>query len=380
MNATGFPVAAELPQGTRIVHVVRQFLPNRGGLEDVVSNLCKAQLRLGLRPSVVTLNRLFVEPDRLLPAREVIDGIPVTRIPFRGSSRYPLAPSVFAHLRDADIVHVHAIDFFFDALALGRLVHGKKLVATTHGGFFHSGDYASLKEFWFRSVTRLSARAYRGLAACSAADAVRFQAIAGERVMLIENGVDIAKFAGAASPVPRRRLVSIGRFSKNKRPDRLIATMRDLASRDPDWHLDLVGVASDWTGPALRAAIAKAGMERHVSLHLGLGDDEVRRLLGQASLFVSASEFEGFGLVLIEALSAGLVPVVQPNAAFSGLASELPAVRLADFSRPEAAADAITAAFEALRVAGGLDPDVARQISHYSWDDVARRYLALYTR
>ena len=360
--------------------MVRQFLPNRGGLEDVVANLCRAQLRLGLRPSVVTLNRLFVAPDRLLPAREVIDGIPVTRIPFRGSSRYPLAPSVFAHLGEADIVHVHAIDFFFDALAFGRLLHGKRLVATTHGGFFHSGDYASLKALWFRSVTRLSAHAYRGLAACSAADAARFRTIAGDRVMLIENGVDIAKFAGAASPVPRRRLVSIGRFSKNKRPDRLIATMRELASRNPDWHLDLIGVASDWTEPALRAAIAEAGMESHVSLHLGLGDDEVRRLLGQASLFVSASEFEGFGLVLIEALSAGLVPVVHPNAAFAGLASELPAVRLADFAQPVAAADAIGAAYDALCAAGGLDPGVAAQIGHYSWDDVARRYLGLYTR
>lgn len=380
MTAAILPSATQLAPGTRIVHVVRQFLPNRGGLEDVVANLCRAQLRLGLRPSVVTLNRLFVAPDRLLPAREVIDGIPVTRIPFRGSSRYPLAPSVFAHLGEADIVHVHAIDFFFDALAFGRLLHGKRLVATTHGGFFHSGDYASLKALWFRSVTRLSARAYRGLAACSAADAARFRTIAGDRVMLIENGVDIAKFAGAASPVPRRRLVSIGRFSKNKRPDRLIATMRELASRNPDWHLDLIGVASDWTEPALRAAIAEAGLEGHISLHLGLGDDEVRRLLGQASLFVSASEFEGFGLVLIEALSAGLVPVVHPNAAFAGLASELPAVRLADFAQPAAAADAVGAAYEALCAAGGPDAGVAAQIGHYSWDDVARRYLGLYTR
>jgi alpha-1,3-mannosyltransferase len=130
----------------------------------------------------------------------------------------------------------------------------------------------------------------------------------------------------------------------------------------------------------LRAAIAEAGMERHVSLHLGLGDDEVRRLLGRASLFVSASEFEGFGLVLVEALSAGLVPIVQPNAAFAALAAKLPAVRLADFSRPEAAAAAIDAAYAAFCAGGGLDPAVAKQIARYSWDDVARQYLALYTR
>ena len=44
--------APAVPAGTRIVHVVRQFLPNRGGLEDVVANLCRAQLALGLRVGV----------------------------------------------------------------------------------------------------------------------------------------------------------------------------------------------------------------------------------------------------------------------------------------------------------------------------------------
>ena len=369
-----------LKPGTRIVHVVRQFLPNRGGLEDVVAQLCRAQLAAGLQPSVVTLDRLFRDLGRTLPAQEVIDGIPVTRIPFRGSTRYPLAPSIFAHLGAADIVHVHAIDFFFDALAWGWPLHRKPLVATTHGGFFHTGDHAGLKRIWFNVVTRLSALAYRGIAACSASDAERFRSIAGSRVMLIENGVDLRKFAGAASLEPRKRLISLGRFSKNKRPDRLIETMGELCRRDPDWRLDLVGVPSDWTEPDLRAAIRSAGLQDAISLHLGPADAAVRALIGENSLFVSASEFEGFGLVLIEALSAGLLPVVQPNAAFTSLAAKLPAVRLADFADPAGAADAIEAALAALAAGQGAPADIARQIEPYSWDQVAQHYQALYTR
>jgi alpha-1,3-mannosyltransferase len=41
-----------------------------------------------------------------------VAGIPIQRLPWRGSSRYPLAPSVLWHLQSADVVHVHAIDFF----------------------------------------------------------------------------------------------------------------------------------------------------------------------------------------------------------------------------------------------------------------------------
>lgn len=370
--------APAVPAGTRIVHVVRQFLPNRGGLEDVVANLCRAQLALGLRPSVVTLDRLFSRPEVVLPPSEVIDGIPVTRIPFRGSTRYPLAPSVFAHLRDADLVHVHAIDFFFDALAFGWLLHRKPLVATTHGGFFHTTDYSGLKTLWFNGPTRLSAQVYRGIAGCSTNDARLFERIAPGKVRVIENGVDLDKFAGASSPEPQRRLVSLGRFSKNKRPDRLIATMAALARREPDWHLDMIGVASDWTEGALRDAVAAAGMERNVTLHLGLDDAAARQVMSRTSLFVSASEFEGFGLALVEAMSAGLVPIVQPNAAFAGLAGKFPVVRTVDFADPDEAAAAIAQAHaDLVHFPGNTRPRLS-DLASYSWSEVARCYLELY--
>lgn len=371
------PVPA-VPPGTRIVHVVRQFLPNRGGLEDVVANLCRAQLAAGLRPSVVTLDRLFSRPELVLPPSEVIDGIPVTRIPFRGSTRYPLAPSVFAHLHDADLVHVHAIDFFFDALAFGWLLHRKPLVATTHGGFFHTADFSGLKTLWFNGPTRLSAQVYRGIAGCSSNDARLFERLAPGKVRVIENGVDLDKFAGACSPEPQRRLVSLGRFSKNKRPDRLIATMAALARRAPDWHLDMIGVASDWTEDALRDAIAAAGMERNVTLHLGLDDAAARQVMSRTSLFVSASEFEGFGLALVEAMSAGLVPVVQPNAAFAGLAGKFPVVRTVDFADPDEAAAAVEQAHaDLVHFPGNTRPRLS-DLASYSWGEVSRRYLELY--
>ena len=105
------------PEQPLVTHVVRQFLPNRGGLEDVVANLCRQLPPLGYRTRVVTLDRLFVDPETVLPAQETIEGIEVVRIPWRGSNRYPIAPQVFQHLADADLIHVHAVDFFFDALA-----------------------------------------------------------------------------------------------------------------------------------------------------------------------------------------------------------------------------------------------------------------------
>ena len=85
--------------------MTRQFTPAVGGLENVVHNLAKAQLKAGQRVKVITLNRDFAKPNIVLPEHEDIDGIEVVR----------------------------AIDFFFDFLALTAPWHRQPLVVTPHG-------------------------------------------------------------------------------------------------------------------------------------------------------------------------------------------------------------------------------------------------------
>ena len=361
-----------------IVHVVRQFLPNRGGLEDVVANLGRQTVRRGYRVRVVTLDSLFTAPEDKLPPRENIDGIEVVRIPWSGSSRYPLAPQVFRHIGDADLVHVHAIDFFFDALAWGRLLHRKPMIVTTHGGFFHTRKYAAIKKIWFRTLTRASAMAYRRVVCCSASDLRQFSEIVPDS-LLIENGADIGKFADTASRRAKRRIVTIGRFSVNKRLDHLLNAIAALKTRHPEWHLDIVGAESDLNRANLEDEIESRNLTGRVTLHVSRDNDTIRRIIAEASLFASASEYEGFGLVALEAMSAGLLPVLNANDAFQTLAGRHPVIRLADFQNSGAAAAAIEAAYEGL----AREPDAIRAglldaARGYSWDIVAGRYIDLY--
>ncbi|MGG7580781.1 glycosyltransferase family 4 protein [Rhizobium sp. YTUHZ045] len=361
-----------------IVHVVRQFLPNRGGLEDVVANLSRQTLRRGYRVRVVTLNSLFTAPEDKLPACENIDGIEVVRIPWSGSSRYPLAPQVFRHLGDADLVHVHAIDFFFDALAWGRMLHGKPIIVTTHGGFFHTRKYAAIKKIWFRTLTRASARAYRRVVCCSASDLRQFSEIVPNSV-LIENGADIGKFADAASRRARRRIVTIGRYSVNKRLDHLLDAMAVLKSRDPEWHLDVVGAESDLNRVDIEGEIESRDLTGRVTLHVSPDNDTIRRIIAAASLFASASEYEGFGLVALEAMSAGLLPVLNANDAFQTLAERHPVIMLADFTIPETAATTMESAYADLACRPhALRSELLETARGYSWDIVAGRYIDLY--
>jgi alpha-1,3-mannosyltransferase len=360
-----------------IVHVVRQFLPNRGGLEDVVFNLCRQAVRNGFRIRVVTLNSLFSDPALVLADRETIDGIEIIRIPWSGSSRYPVAPSVLKHIGDADLMHVHAVDFFFDFLALTRAVHGRPMLATTHGGFFHTRRFAAIKAAWFQAMTRFSSSRYDYLVGCSHSDVATFAPIAKNNLELIENGADTAKFHDRAAKVPAKRLITIGRFSFNKRLDRLIAAMRVLVAADPEWSLDIVGASSDLTSAGV-SALAE-GIEAHVRVRADLPNGEIGAVIAQNSLFVSASEYEGFGLVAIEAMSAGLLPVLQDNSAYASLAEKHSLIWLGDFTQAEQGARAILDAWRRLNSdPAGIRATLLSEAEDYSWDSVARRYMQLY--
>ncbi|MBL0370530.1 glycosyltransferase family 4 protein [Rhizobium sp. KVB221] len=362
-----------------VVQVVRQFLPNRGGLEDVVFNLSRQLIRRGYRVRVVTLDSLFADPSLPLSDRETIEGIEVARIPWKGSTRYPIAPSVLRHIGDADLVHVHAVDFFYDFLALTKLLHRKPMIATTHGGFFHTRRFAAIKSLWFNTLTRFSSRRYRYLVGCSRSDVETFTPISRANLRLIENGADTDKFQDQASPVPTKRIVTIGRFSSNKRLDRLIGMMRALVDREPDWRLEIIGVPSDLSNSDLTRMIGDRGLAGHVRLLTGLSNEEICRVISGASFFASASEYEGFGLVAIEAMSAGLLPVLQENTAYQALAGKHDLISLADFSSPSAAATIMLAAWGRL----SADPAQTRatliaQSEAYSWNSVGDSYVALY--
>lgn len=370
--------AAATADGLSVVHIVRQFHPNRGGLEDVVANLAREQIRLGAKVRVVTLDRLFSRLDETLPATGALGDVPIERIPFRGSTRYPIAPKVFGRLGDADVVHVHAVDFFFDALALAKPFHRKALVATTHGGFFHTQDFSALKSAWFNGPTRLSAGFYDAIVGVSPGDAAKFVEIAPQRTSVIENGCDLEKFGGACSARAVKRMVTLGRFSKNKRPERLIAALGELVREDPDWRLDIVGAESDWTAERLKAEIATAGLDSHVEVHIGLDNARVANVMRGASLFVSASDYEGFGVALIEAMSAGLATVVHPNTAFAGLAARHKAIRTVDFADAPTAAATIRETFAALTADPTSVRASAAELDDYAWPRVAENYMRVY--
>jgi len=363
----------------RIVHVVRQFHPSVGGLENVVWELALGQLASGHSVKVVTLNRLFGSPGSYLPAHETLKGIEITRISYFGSRRYPIAVSVLRHVRDADIVHVHGIDFFFDYLAVMSPFHRRTLVVSTHGGFFHTAFAARLKRLYFATITRLCLSRYAGVAAVSIADGQTFGAIRRKGLSFVENGVNIEKYRDASSPTPKKTMVSIGRFSFNKRLDRLVSFFAALRQQDPGWQLRIAGVSSDMSGDDVAQLLKTSEVDHAAQVSLAPSDEDIRRLLAECSVIASTSEYEGFGIVPIEGMSAGLYPILSDIPPFQRLVSRTEVGTIVDFDDTKAAAGAFAQAWSRIASDYARYRDAAMRASaNYSWKRVGEAYEALY--
>ena len=363
----------------RVLHVVRQFHPAVGGLEAVVHALSVQQRRVGVDADVLTLDREFGDLRTRLPESAVVDGVPVQRIGYWGSKRYPIAPGVLARLTPYDLIHVHGVDFFCDYLAQLAPIHRKPLVLSTHGGFFHTNFARRLKHVYFHTVTRSTLKRYSRVFACSLSDAETFRAIAGNRVKHIDNGVDIQKFAAASSSAFAPSFVCFGRFASHKGLDRLIETFAILRQRIPEAQLQLIGNDADGTLARLRAKYGGTLREGSVEIKTGLDDDAIAQSLGECSFFVSASEYEGFGLALVEGPSAGLVPIVNRIPSFEKIVGAAGVGHIVDFGDPERAASEMAHAVERAGGSyGALRARAMESVESYGWQGTEQRFRSEY--
>lgn len=353
----------------RILHAVRQYLPGIGGIENFVTLLAAEQRRAGHDVRIVTLDRIFDGDGRRLPVDETIDGVGVQRVAFTGSRRYPFAPGALRHVGDTDVVHVHGVEFFAEAFAIASLWNRAALVLSTHGGIFHTGTMARAKRLWFATATRLTLTRYDRVIASSLPDAATFSAIAGDKVIAIENGVDISKFAGLATPATRT-MIYFGRLAPNKCVHRLLAWFAGLCARDPGWQLIVAGKPMGVDLAELRYAAHELGVERAVAFHAAPSDAELRTLIARSSVYACASAYEGFGLAAVEAASAGLFPLLSDIPAFRRTLARL-GTGLAIGFEPDADHDAFLHAFAAFEADPGRAARLADRLATFGWGGVA---------
>ena len=109
-----------------------------------------------------------------------------------------------------------------------------------------------------------------------------------------------------ANPVlsKKKKVLYVGRIDfKHKRVDLLVKIWEKIWERYPDWILDIVG---DGTEPMSLKDYVKNNSIKNVNFH---GFKDPLPFYNEASIFCMTSSSEGFGIVLVEAMQNGVVPI-----------------------------------------------------------------------
>lgn len=193
-------------------------------------------------------------------------------------------------------------------------------------------------------------------------------------VAVIPNGIDIP---GGTPVSGARTVLYLGRLHPKKGIDRLVAAWARVADCHPDWRLRIVGPSELGCRHALEAQVREMSVPR-VDFEGPLFGSHKLAAYQQAGLFVLPTLNENFGMVIAEALAAGIPAISTKGAPWKGLETERCGWWVDH--NPESIAAALDAALtlpDAERTAMGARGRswMARDLG---WDGIAARMAEVY--
>jgi len=282
-----------------------------------------------------------------------------------------------------DVVHTHA-GVWFKVARAARMAGVPRVVHTEHGR-------PSPDPWLHRMVGRLAAPRTDTVVAVSdvLADYLRREIVGGSSpVVTIANGVDTVAFAPRPAfdgvrnelgiPVDAPVVGSIGRLEQIKGYDVLIRAFALLLHEWPREPHPVLLIAGDGSKrPRLEALVGELGIGSQVRLP-GWRDD-VRDLHATFTLFAMSSRSEGTSVSLLEAMSAGLCPVVTRVGGNAAVLGPTLTHRIAPSDDPTSFCDSLRTALTDIATCQ-RDGETARLRvqEHFSLEAMVAAYAELY--
>jgi len=275
-----------------------------------------------------------------------------------------------------DVIHVH--EPLVPSVSMHAVLNANAPVVAT----FHSNvGRERVSSIWFKLAAPMVRPVWNRLARrIAVSDAARHSVTSrmgdGE-LLIVPNGVDVERFAGAKPAVlpVGRHLLFVGRLEERKGFPVAVAAFARLAERYPDLRLLVVGDGSerdavDDLPPAVRARVEMLGR---------VDDDRLAGYLRAATLYLGpATGGESFGIVLAEAMAAGLPIVASDIAGYRDVARNGREAVLVPPGDPDALVAAACRVLDDPALARSLGMQGTQRARDFAWGTVTDRLVDAY--
>ena len=198
--------------------------------------------------------------------------------------------------------------------------------------------------------------------------------VSDDQIMIAEPGTDRAVRAKGTGSPPR--LLAVGAIVPRKGYDVLIRALESLT--DKAWTLTIAGPArDDDLLRALNAQIDASNLRPRIQMLGARTEQELDELYAAADIFVMPSLFEGYGMVLGEAMVRGLPIVCTTGGAAAETAPNTAALKVSP-GDSVAFANALARLLDDASLRAAMaDAAWAAGLMLPTWDDAAKRIAAV---
>ncbi len=290
----------------RIVQVTPAYPPSTGGVEAHVQSISTRLVDRGHKVTVVSTDAVSSDDS------ETNDGVTVKRCrSVSPHGNYHFSPTIIntIHKLDVDILHVHNYHSLIPlAAAVGS--NDARFIFTPH---YHGGSDSTFRDLLlkiYEPIGRQLLQQADEVIAVSKWESNQLMLDFGVDARIIPNGIEVERFLGA-NPYYHRKsyLLSVGRIEEYKGVQHAIRAMSEL----PEYDLLIAG-----NGPyreKLEQIAKKEGVDERVVFLGYVPNDELPRLYAGATVFLTLSSFEAFGITVGEAIASGTSCVVRRRGA-----------------------------------------------------------------
>ena len=303
-----------------------RYPPAPGGAETVVRAYSEGLLSKGHNVEVITTDLYTETPFVKKDMPNEVSGVPVSRhsaYSISGEAHYVFAPGMVTSFlkKKADIIHTHSYGYFQNHAAwIKERFQSTPWVITPH---FHpswsmwgGAKRRTLRDFYDSRIGKSTMESADLITCVSNHEKemlVKEIGINDDNIKIIFNGInwsdweqlpDKEKFRKKYPEISDKFVIFAGRLATNKGIPDLI----EAISLEGSKRFDLVVMGADM---GLGKELDQLALSKNIKMHrLGHVDDEIyRSALSAAEVLVLPSEYEAFGIVLLEAAAAG-TPVV----------------------------------------------------------------------